>query len=315
MNMKQKLVGAAFLMFGAGSIFSACGLEAGGESCTFDEDCSEGFVCHENVCSATCETQEECGLGETCVGRTGGAEGMVCALPAEDECSADTDCAEGQTCEAGSCVTPASGDCTTNEECGEGNICMEGACVEAPQGPTYQVVQILDESEGDSCSSFSQNSMKGDPGSDILYAYLADSTGGIKGWAELVDFSEGTSGDKGNGFNDLSALFDGNAPDYIGSAECPAAFRDGKHVSLGCGGYLLVKFLGADGTPVALAAGDQVKVAEWGSPSCGSSDTLDSYSVNLCTNTTEALTMNAASCNVALGFYNGGINSSEVTLP
>ncbi len=53
--------------------------------------------------------------------------------PPPPECQVDTDCADGEICEAGECVEDQSPECLVDADCEAGQVCREGLCLEAPE--------------------------------------------------------------------------------------------------------------------------------------------------------------------------------------
>ena len=98
----------------------------GGETCSNNSDCKEGFICNEdNFCEstgsegggATCQDDGDCGIGFIC-------SSGICSLPAGTGCLSSLDCGPGQYCSAGgSCVDGNSLLCNDNSDCPEPKQC------------------------------------------------------------------------------------------------------------------------------------------------------------------------------------------------
>lgn len=85
-------------------------------ACDSSEDCKDGLVCVDKKCQE-CSEDTHCADGETC-------EAGACV--AKPECAADTDCGDGKVCKAGKCAA-----CTGDSQCGPGGKCEAGACERA----------------------------------------------------------------------------------------------------------------------------------------------------------------------------------------
>jgi hypothetical protein len=274
----------------------ACGDTALQEDCTFDEDCSAGYICDgaEGFCVQTCASDTECSSGEICAPRASAPNG-------------------DKTCQADPNVN--NGDCQDNEDCNSNEICINNACV-VPNQPTdiYRYIQILNTSSGsDSCDSKTSNGLF-DAGSDIFMVTLLDSSGTAIGYAEAIDYEQGSGRVDTTDFG----ILDGNPPN-VDNRDCPAAeggtsFRTDSVVSLGCGGYLLLGFKGTNGL-VNIENGMQIFVGEY-APICNQNGTnptgSDTYVVSICTDTDAASNQNVSSCTKQVGGRSGG--NSVVTV-
>jgi hypothetical protein len=187
----------------------------------------------------------------------------VAGCPADDVCSTDADCDEGQTCntETESCEAPSG--CLTDAECTvEGESCygaagdVRGACAvdctkqadpdafcdaaaageacdattktcELPAGPTDEIkyILILDTSSGDAaCKSRAMNGTLSDPGADIYQAELSNAAGDDIGYGKLAKWVEGSSlTDPKNDLRNASTIFDGLPTSINTGSVCPAA--------------------------------------------------------------------------------------------
>lgn len=276
----------------------ACGDTALQEECTFDEDCSAGYICdgESGFCVQTCASNEECNAGEICAPRASAPNG-------------------DKTCQADPNVN--NGECQDNEDCNSNEICINNACI-VPNQPTdiYRYVQILDTSSGSSsCDSKTENGLF-DAGSDIFSATLLNSSNEVIGYGLTVDYVEGS----GRIDTTDSGILDGNPPN-IDSRTCPtsdgtSSFRRDSVVSLGCGGYLLVGFQGLNGQLVNLDNGMKIEVGEY-APFCnkngGSTTGTDTYIVNICLDTDAAANQNTTSCTKQVGSQTGGVNIVTVS--
>ena len=170
---------------------------------------------------------------------TGGAEvgGAGCGA---DEVAATVNGIEG-------CYTLCSSGCASDTRC------TQGICVPTV---TYAALRVAYSTES------SNECAADEPGPDIMWLRLDDPVGAVRGWGRVFDAEIPTAG---NQHSDYSHL-DGTEPDYD-IASCPEF--DGNVVSLGCEtGFVLVEFIGAGGTSVAMQSGDRVTVAEYGAQ-CG----------------------------------------------
>lgn len=271
----------------------ACGDPSiGAEECTFDTDCSAGYICdgEEGFCVQTCATSAECNAGEICQPRASAPNG-------------------DKTCQADNTST---GECEENEECNSNELCINNVCepINEPQD-VYRYIQILDTSSGaSSCESKSANGLF-DAGSDIFSATLLNSDNEVIGYALATDYNAGT----GRVDTADSGILDGN-PRNLDARSCPAAeggsgFRSDSVVSLGCGGYLLVGFQGNNGQLVNITNGMRIEVGEY-APTCnssgGDSAGSDRYVINVCLDTDTAANLSATSCTRQLGSAAGGNN-------
>jgi len=132
---------------GLGSALFICGLDE--PSCTippdFPSDCTadcDPIVSHGEV------DFEDLFLGLFGVGGASWmvAEGERTAVIEPPDCIVDTDCAEGEVCDAGACVDAP--DCIVDADCAEGEVCDAGACVDAPD-----CIVDADCAEGEVCEA------------------------------------------------------------------------------------------------------------------------------------------------------------------
>ncbi len=106
-----------------------------GQVCALPGECTSGFceqgVCCETACPGQCNScSQEATLG-SCQPRPDGAD-----------CSDDTYCTDGDTCQEGTCVPGPERDCATEDtDCSKG-ICDEGlgACVSGPPEPGWCLI-------------------------------------------------------------------------------------------------------------------------------------------------------------------------------
>ena len=254
-------------------------------------------------------------LGLIFVGLASTAMFVACADDGGESCLLDTDCAAEFVCESEICVQT----CATVADCPSGDRCVprpsegtENVCETDPDfnnttgtnnnttstnnntSPPVYVVLITDTTPaGDACTN--EN-----PGSDIVYAALESDAGAVLGYAVLE--YDGTTGDT-NTFN-LGANLDGTAPSFVGV--CPE-FSEDTVTALGCGGEIGVRFNDSTGTPIAIEAGMQVRVFEFGSQ-CPTGSVDDEYEVFLCTDTNAVINNNdTTSCGTALGGGSGEV--------
>lgn len=272
----------------------ACGDPSlsGEEECTFDTDCSAGYICdgESGFCVQTCATSAECNADEVCQPRASTPNG-------------------DKTCQADNTST---GECEDNEECNSNEVCVNNSCepINEPQD-VYRYIQIQDTSSGNSsCNSKTENGLF-DAGSDIFSATLLNSGGQVIGYALAIDYVQGT----GNIDTADSSILDGG-PRNLDSRTCPASdgtsgFRSDSVVSLGCGGHLLIGFQGDNGQLVNITNGMQVEVGEY-APFCnkngGDTAGSDRYVVNICLDTASAANLSDDSCTRQLGSAAGGNN-------
>ena len=90
--------------------------------CSGDEDCPEGLVCIDDTCvehAIDCSGDEDCPEGLVCIDD-------ICAKPII-ECSGDEYCPEGLVCIDDICSEPITG-CSGDGDCPEGQICIDGIC-------------------------------------------------------------------------------------------------------------------------------------------------------------------------------------------
>lgn len=273
------------------------------EECVLDDDCSFG-VCDTETgfCVETCQSDSECPRGEICDVRPN-APGTT-----DKVCQADPNNNNNNN----------NNQCQDNEDCNAGEACVNGSCVPTtPQEEIYRYIMIEDTSSGsNSCESRTANGLK-DAGSDIFAVELLDSQGQVIGYGEAIDYKQGSGEVDTTDFG----IFDGN-PRNVDQRQCPAAtpdnssFRVDSVVSLGCGGYLLLSFKGANGRPVNLANGMEIFVGEY-APICnkngGSSTGSDRYTVNVCTDTESAANQDVRSCTRRLGMPIGGNGTFRIS--
>ena len=108
-----------------------------GRSCTTDRDCPNSFVCVElldapgsqcipeaNTCSDVsyeCSADTDCRQGERCMNRE--------CVYTDTSCTEDSECDEGYSCFEGECTHTL--ECNENSDCAQGESCVEGECVVA----------------------------------------------------------------------------------------------------------------------------------------------------------------------------------------
>ncbi|MEC9442304.1 MAG: hypothetical protein VYE40_14455 [Myxococcota bacterium] len=276
----------------------------GGEACTFDDECSAGFVCNEfNECEAGCNTDSDCPVGSVCVERQNNSPGGLCDAGGSVNNFNPNNFNPNNT-NAG---------CSTNEECTADvdGVCIDGACEYPDNQSMYKVIMIQDTSEGEAACSPNTS----DPGSDLIAVTLSDSNGQTLGWGEAVNQNLG-EGDN-NDFISPGRL-DGN-PQSLASGQCPnEAFDDSGVYSMGCGGWITIKFSDAQGVPLDITQGSIIEVYEYGGFCARSmsndSEGADEYEVLLCTDSASALNGSEASCDYYISSgETKGLGQFEVT--
>ena len=273
--------GGAIMAIATGISILACGggTGPGGETCTFDDECTAGFVCDQgtNTCLESCVEDLECDIGFTCQQRGGNAGGNTCQ-PEPTDFNNSTPVNNISTVE-----------CVESEECtaGEDGFCDEGVCTYPMPESTYQVIKIEDTSSGSAACEPSS----GDPGSDIIAVALSNENGQTIGWGTVVNQQLGSGSN--NMFTDFSRI-DGN-PQSLRAGQCPeeTVFANTDVYAMGCGGWLTTRFLDADGNPLNIEQGFIVEVFEYGamcSKSGGDDNTgSDQYEVYLCEDSAAAI--------------------------
>ncbi len=283
-----------------------------GEPCTVDENCDAGagLVCsvEEQLCIETCIDDLDCAVEEVCVPRANGDRITICQSNS-DYCDDDEACETGQVCVSNSCIDRED-ECTEDGDCNGVNEVCEPESVQDPtlvckdRGTVYHWIQIQDTSTGfDACEQT-------DPGSDLMGARLVDNTGQTLGWASAGNESYGDSGFEINIY-DSSERLDGTAHGFEGR-ECPDPGSRLSELmpppmSLGCGGWVLLEFLDAQGEQLDILPGMSIEVLEYGS-SCGGS-MADAYEIYLCENSLDANNGSASSCFTIVGGVQEGFTS------
>jgi peptidoglycan-associated lipoprotein len=95
---------------------AACGSKPKQPGCKTDKDCKSPLVCSQNKC-VECTEDSQCPKGKSC-------QANACVVKAQ--CINDDQCPSGQVCQAGSCKP-----CASDGECGPGGSCQAGACKKA----------------------------------------------------------------------------------------------------------------------------------------------------------------------------------------
>lgn len=280
----------------------ACGggtTPQGGETCTFDDECSPGYICDRNLneCVEGCIDDNDCYEGEFCLPRQG-ADGYSCQIPSNNTTNNTT---------ANNITT---GECTPDtqlQDCGEEGFCNElGECEYPMTSMTYRAVYIEDTSTGEAACNNS------DPGSDIIDVYLLNSGGEAVGYATLINWFEGDQ-PSGNDYS-FAGNFDGAPSGVNVGQECTDTLGESDALALGCLGGLLVQFVDSSMQPIDLQQGDRVAVFEYGS-NCPTGSDTDSYEVYLCTDNADAVdNASSTSCTSFLGGGEGYVDVS-VSLP
>jgi hypothetical protein len=268
------------------------GVDAGREGCSADYECLTGQVCDRELgaCLDTCVNDNDCFRGEECVPRPGDASTRVCrAKEPGDACVDNSEC--------------------VNPEGIEG-VCVQGEC-DYPVEPSelYQWLMVLDESSGDEACN------QTDPGSDIMGVRVLDENGQLLGWGDAGNNVQGFSGIEINRY-ETTARLDGTSNGFDGRS-CPDAGSRLSELtppplSLGCGGWVMLRFIDATGNRVDITDGLRIEVLEYG-PTCGGSN-ADSYSIYLCTDSVGAQGGDDTSCTLGVGGVQGGFSSVEVSL-
>ncbi len=97
-------------------------------SCLRNADCDENELCVDAACVATCASDAECALNESC-------NNLGFCAAADTECGDDAQCGEGSVCNEGACVQACDASC----DCPEGLVCGEqGLCEDAPAPETCE---------------------------------------------------------------------------------------------------------------------------------------------------------------------------------
>jgi Cys-rich repeat protein len=115
--------------------FSSYGCFNHGAPCMSDQDCLQGELCDQNVCTTPnngCVTDADCAQGETCL--MGGCH----VIDNNTHCQSDSDCQQGEACDAMLLVcvpinTPVS--CMSDQDCVMGQICdpQTATCIDNHQ--------------------------------------------------------------------------------------------------------------------------------------------------------------------------------------
>lgn len=238
-------------------------------SCLEDGDCAVGEICVAEVCEVTCTSTADCAEGEAC----GGIDGDRTYCIADQSNNTNNNNSNNNTTETNN---------TTTEP-----------------DPVY-VVMIRDTTTGAAGCEIS------DPGSDLASVGLEDLEGNVLGYFAAETFEPGEE-PNGNDYPDLLSNLDGDAPSF--GLTCPEDFAAENVASLGCGGYVLGRFLDG-GAPVIVDSSTQITVVEYG-PNCGGSadDTLE---IVLCTDTASALNGDIASCTEVVGTGSGLVIADQL---
>lgn len=258
-------------------------------------------------------------LGVIFVGLASTALFIACGESA-DSCLTDTDCQTGFVCEdelcIQECVTAA--DCPAFDECvprpsgSAGSICVEGDEPPATNNNTttnnttglnnpqpYSAVMIRDITTGEGCNEL-------DPGSDIASAALQTLEGATLGYFEALYDSLGS---EQNDFTAVYSVLDGSAPG-VGLA-CPEDFNSDTVVALGCGGYVVGRFVDSSTTPLFIDSSNQIGVQEYG-PGCGTGSAADTFEIVLCTDAQAAFEGNISSCTNVLNSGSGLVIADDI---
>lgn len=221
-------------------------------------------------------------------------------MPAQTECQTSEDCIEpGEYClmsEPGVCGVPSSCDDVvqpdrttfcTDQANGKVATCNQAVlgrytCNEVNFVQDVFWIKIEDVSVGDACDQTA-------PGADIMGVRLRSEDGDVLGWADAGNESLGDSGTMTNRY-DTAARLDGQA-NGLNDTNCPP---EGSRLSeltpppfsLGCGGWVLLRFVDEFGATIELFSGMTIEVLEYGS-TCGGA-APDLYKVLFCSDSTSA---------------------------
>lgn len=106
-------------------------------TCLIDDDCSEGALCIENVCTPlaeTCQFDFQCAAGFTCANNR-------CRLL----CGPDTRCPTGTSCQENLCQ-PDVADCIVSSECPDLTTnCVEGTCLRRCDAGCDDALEVCDD--------------------------------------------------------------------------------------------------------------------------------------------------------------------------
>lgn len=131
-----------------------------GKPCTGDGDCKgTGGSCAFNTCTGTCETDEHCGAGGTCLKVATGALGQYGGCV--KRCDAKTDCSDGQDCRENIDLGDLIGEAASAaRDAGlsldDAGIDVEVSNVPKTCGPELKVVQLADGVVGKPCTMAAQ---------------------------------------------------------------------------------------------------------------------------------------------------------------
>jgi hypothetical protein len=271
---------------------------------------------------------------------TAASIGLMVACGGDDDpvdCLLDSECADGEVCEAELCVATCDtdGDCSAGEVCGDrtngdGTVCVAapddtscadeadpaafceaelgaGAICDTVSGdcqlladPVY-IAEIADvTTDTAACEGVA------DPGSDIQGIELQDAMGNSLGWGSIVNEAVVLEGNDEANF----AIIDGTAPG-LDNEGCVDSFS-GNVLALGCTGSIYVEFLDDAGAPVALVDGQTIAVYEYGG-GCSTGTTDDEWTVATCDDTVAVNDGTFDSCSNILG-TGAGVGTVEVAL-
>lgn len=112
-------------------VHAACGgdetdaLNAVGEGCLINSDCSSPLVCAFRRCHTQCTETRDCPSGQRCV--LAEAPTRVCQLPDEEHCAYSSECPSNEVCGIdGRCRNQ----CATDRDCVPEQVCVTGTCAD-----------------------------------------------------------------------------------------------------------------------------------------------------------------------------------------
>lgn len=255
--------------------------------CLVDTDCDVSFVCEQELCVQTCATRTDCPPNLDCLQRVNGSESICVEVSVSNNINSNINSSINNT-----------NNSTNNNE--------TPLNINNMTYPPYFVL-LTDTTTGEGCESSMGG--EGQPGSDIVVVLVEDFEGTVLGYGEAIEWVEGSSAN-GNGFPNVYQNLDGTPPGF--GDQCPESFDADTVASLGCGGYVLLRFLDNTGKPLSLDDSQQIRVLEYGAICGDSAD--DTFRISLCTDAVDATDGSITSCTIDLG-AGSGLVVAEVRLP
>ncbi len=228
--------------------------------CTDDQECAAGFACVESSCEASCSETRSCRDDEMCIDQPDG-DGMYCVAAPNNT---------------------------------QNNVNNVNNSNNSNNQPGPRAVLITDSTvDQAACDST-------EPGSDIYFVRIEDSTGTVQASGTAVRTTPGMA-PNGNNFDDEGNI-DGTTPP---AGMCPTAGNNTLY-SMGCSGAMVVTFQ-SGAAAYELQNGDVLRVFEFGSQ-CQDSN-ADVFSAFVCTDSAEVMAGTYTSCTIPV-ITNGADNAT-----